>query len=446
MTAAVKHGKPVAFASLQGLAELLLYFPALVALYIAVPHMFLAFPLWLAVWFGFYMLGYAFHYAFPGVRQWQSLLAAVAVPGICVWLMAGPVFDSVLNFALWLTAWSRGRQNRLWGWDDSFPIGLLWIGMICYFLASFLFPLFLATRHYAPWVTGMGIAALALTLYRGNRATLESESLGKQAESKPIVAHETKWRNRALVLAVFIVIVLIAAFRAITAAVEQAASFLIFGTVGLLRKLMGLFDFDDAESTPPPKDPFTGDMLPQGEPSAFARLMEKIIYGVGVLLLLAVALGLLYVLGKYVKRWLKRFMGWYGERLEQAPQTGYVDEKQSLLDGREWALERARQWKRRIGDLFRKEPGWEELADNRERIREAYRRLLLGRIAGGYEHDVTRTPRETGEEMDRRTPLGQDESGVIGLYEDARYGGKDVTDEQAAKAKALFRSGGTGRK
>ncbi|MDF2714287.1 MAG: hypothetical protein K0R28_1212 [Paenibacillus sp.] len=442
----MKHGKAIAFAWLQGLAELLLFYPVLVALYIIVRHPSLEFPLWLAVLSVVYTLGYSFHYAFPGVKQWQALLVAFAVPGLFAWLAAGPTFGIVLNYALWAFGWIRGRQNRLWGWESSFPSGLLFIGMFGYFIASFLFPYFLVTWHYAPWVTGLGIPALALTLYRGNSSTLDSESQGTNDEKKPIVGYETRWRNRALVLAVFALIVFIASFRTIAGAAKQAASFLFHGMLDLLRMLLGLFVQETTESTPPPKEPFTDDLLAQGEPSAFALLMEKVIYWVGVVLLLAVTLGALYVVGTLAKRWLRRFMGWYGERLETAPEAGYVDEKQSLLDAREWALDRARQLKQRFDGLFRKEPGWEDFADNRERIRQAYRRLLLGRIAGGYGHDTTRTPRETGEEMGRQSPLGKDETAVIRLYEEARYGSIDVSDERAAQAKALFRSGEGGRK
>ncbi|TMV50837.1 DUF4129 domain-containing protein [Paenibacillus mesophilus] len=443
----MKHGKAIVFACLQGLAELLLYFPILVALYITVRHPALEFPLWLALWSGLYTLGYSFHYAFPGVRQWQALLMALAVPGLFAYLADGPALGFVLNYALWALAWIRGRQNRLWGWDSSFPSGLMIICMVGYFIASFLFPYFLVTWHYAPWVTGLGIPALALTLYRGNSSTLDSESSqGTNDEKKPIVGFETRWRNRALVLAVFALIVLIASIRTIAGAAKQAASFLFHGTIDLLRKLLGLFVSETAESTPPPKEPFTDDLLAQGEPSAFALLMEKVIYWVGVVLLLAVTLGALYVVGTLTKRWLRRFMGWYGERLEATPEAGYVDEKQSLLDAREWALDRARQLKQRIDDFFRKEPGWDDFADNRERIRQAYRRLLLGRIAGGYGHDVTRTPRETSEEMGRQAPLGEGETALIRLYEEARYGSEDVSDERAVQAKALFRSGEGGRK
>lgn len=442
----MKHGKPIGLALLQSWAELLPYFPVLVALYIGVPHMTLAFPLLLAISSGIYMLGYAFHYACPGARQWQSLLVAIAVPASCAWLVSGPPLGIALQFALWLLAWVRGRQSRVWGWDESFPSALLWIGLVGYFAASLLFPHFLATRPYAPWVTGLGIVTLAFAMYRGNRSTLDSESVGKTGESKPIVAQETKWRNRALVLATFAVIVLIAAIRVISEAVGRAVSFLFNATVDLLNKLMSLFASDETTPTRPPQEWIDGQLPAPEEPSAFVRLLEKLVYGIGVLLLLALAAGLLYVLGKHVRRWLKRFMGWYGERVEQKPETGYVDEKQSLLDTREWALDKARKWKQRIGELFRREPGWDDFADHRERIRHAYKRLLLDRIAGGYEHDATRTPRETGEEMDRRAPLGDDEAELIRLYEEARYSGRELSDEQAAKARALFRAERSGRK
>nr|WP_146250242.1 DUF4129 domain-containing protein [Paenibacillus flagellatus] len=439
----MRHGQRIAAAWLQGLAEMLFAFPVLAAVYIAVPGWTLSAPLWLAALSLAYALGYAFHRAFPAVRHWQSVLAAVAVPALGAWLMAGSAVAVGANFALALVAWVRGRQNRLYGWDRSFVPGIAWIGMIGYFLASFFYPRFDVTAPFAPWVTGFGIGALALALYRTNGSTLDKESLSTDAASKPRLSGETKWRNRALVFALFALILALAAFRTIASAVKEAALFVFGGVYALLLQLFNLFGSGPVgpePASPPPQD--LGPLFEPAKPSAFAKVMENIMYGAVIVLLAAAAIALLYVGGKYVRRWLKRLMGWYGERLESGLEAGYLDEKQSLMDGREWARERAEAWKRRFADLFRKEPGWDDLADNRERVRHAYRRLLLGRMAGGYAHDEARTPRETGRELERRTPLGPDEAAALRLYEDARYGGKAVSDEQAAAVKPLFRSGG----
>lgn len=435
--------KRLVLAWLQGLAELLLYYPVLVALHAFVPHMTPAFPSWLASLSGFYMLGFLFYAALPNVWRWLALLAALAIPAAAAWLMSGPSLLVVLvHYILWLLAWVRGGQNRRWGWTNSFPSGLLWIGMIGYFLASFLYPHFSETAHYAVSITVFGLLSLGLTLYRANSLTLRSESVGPEHAERS-VSSETKWRNRFLVFAVFAAIVFIAAFGAIASAVKRAASFVFFGAIDLIRRLFSLFDKESGVSEPPPPMDSSPGLLPVEEPSAFALFMEKVLYWAVAILLVFAALWLLFIAGKYAKRWLKRFMGWYGERLE-APKEGYVDEKQSLLDAREWVRAQADQVKRRFVDAFRKQPGWDELADNRERVRHAYRRLLLNRIAAGYKHSEARTPHETGVELERRAPLDRAERAAIPLYEDVRYGGKDVSDEQAEAAglRSLFGSEG----
>lgn len=433
------HAKRLALAWLQSLAELLLYFPFLVALYVVVPHMNPSFPLWLAVLSVFYALGYAFHDAFPSVWRWLALLVPVVVAGGAAWLTPSRTWLVLaVHFILWLLAWIRGRQNRLWGWDNSFPSGLLWIGLIGYFAASFLYPHFFATLPYAPWVTGFGIAALGLSLHRTNALALKSESGEKSGAAKTQTGNVTKWRNRIMIWGLFALILFLAAFRSIAAAARQAGEFLLSGAFELIRKLLRLLDMGEGQPEQQRQQTDISELLGQGEPSAFALFMEKLLYWVVAALLIVAALWLLYVLGKQANRWLKRLLDWYGDRLDGREAAGYTDEKESLMDGREWTRQRTRQWKERLSTLLRKEPGWDELADNRERVRRAYLLLLRGRIAAGYKHDEARTPRETGRELERRAPLGKEETAVFPLYEEVRYGGKDVSDERAAEVKSLF--------
>lgn len=430
------HVKRFALAWLQGAVEIFVYFPVFVALYVLFPHIYPDFAVSLAGLSVFYLLGYAFHYVFPSVWRWVGLLAAVALPGALAWLLSEHAFN-VNIFLPALLAWFRGRHNRLSGWDSSFPAGLLWIGLLLYFFASFLYPRMAQTWQYAPWVTGFGIVTLALTLYRTNALTLKSEQTGMGGGERTQVSRETKWRNRSLVLTLFAIIVFIAAFRTIASAFKQAGEFLFYGAIRLYLKFLSLLG--DGQSTPPPKRQLEDDLLDQsGEPSSFALIMEQVLYAIGILLTLALLIWLLVFLSKHIRRWIAQLLGWYGERLDDRGGAGYVDEKESLLDGREWTRQRTKQWKERIAGLFRKEPGWDELADNRERVRRAYLLVLLGRIAAGYKHSEARTPRETGRELNRRAPLGQEETAVLSLYEEARYSGKPITDEDAAKVKRLF--------
>jgi uncharacterized membrane protein YqaE (UPF0057 family) len=425
---------------LQGAAELMLFCPALVAVHVAIPWSKPPFLAELALMSVVYALGFAFHDTFKAVKHWQSAVAALLVPAVAAGLASGTGVAFPIPFILLMAAWIRGRQNRLRGWDRSFPAGAGWIGMIGYFFASVIFPRVGATEPYAPWMTGLGIAALALTLYRTNSSTLIKESLPADAAMKPSVAADTRRRNQALMLGLFAVIVVIGSIRPIAEAIAGAGRALLAAVVRLVKLLLGLLGSGSQEPAPPPAQP-QPDMdalLPPGEPSAFAVLLEKLLFGVVIVLLAAAAVGLLYFGGKWAAQWLKRAMRWYGERLTSGDEMGYTDERQQLIDGREWARERAELWKRRIAGLFRREPGWDDLPDNRERARHAYRRLLLMRIAAGYEHDAARTPRETGRELTRHTPLSQVEKAAIELYEEARYGGKDVPDERAAELKKLF--------
>jgi hypothetical protein len=434
----MRHLKNLALAWLQGLAELLLYFPVFAAVYVIVPRFALSVPEWLAVISVMYALGYAFHYMLRSVWQLLAWIGSVAVPAACAWQIGGSPLMIAVSFLSFAAAWIRGRQNRLRGWDRSFSTGVWWIGMIGYFIASFVYPRLDETAPFSPWITGFGIVALALTLYRTNSSTLDKESQSR--EGAPI-AGETRWRNRALLFGLFALILLLASFRTLAAAAAQAGAALFGGAIALLLQLLNMLRPEEAERSNPPQQPLDlSQLFGESKPSALALFLQKVMYIVVALIMLAAAIWLLYLLVKHGKRWLHRFMGWYGERLESSD-TGYVDEKQSLLDSKEWARERADAWKRRFTGWFGKEPGWDDLTDNRERVRHAFKRLLLGRIAGGYKHHDARTPRETGRELIRRSPLRPDEETALRLYEEVRYGGKEVSDEQAAEVKTLFGAG-----
>lgn len=445
--------KRIVMAWLQGSAGLLLGFPFLLGLYAVIDSP-LAFPIWLAALSFFCTFGYIIVGAIRTAKRWPSLLAACALPLLCAWLVPRGILAYPYTYAhatvnpdaayagLWLLASLLGRQIRLslLAGGPSFGAGVWWLGMVGYFLASIFYPFISrTTAAYASWVNILGFITLAITLYQTNRSTLDKESVDTKEEQTD-VDKETKFRNRTFISALFALIAGIAAIPIIARVAKQAAVYL-FGL------LLWLLETVAPTNTGRPKRPKSdmSDLIEDKEPSAFALFMEKLLLGVAIVLLLAMALLILYVLGKYAIRWLKRFLGWYGERLEKAPKTGYVDEKEVLMESREWANELFGGLKRRLTGWLHKEPGWDELADNRERIRHAYRSLLLGKIARGYEHDEALTPRETSRKLNRREPLGPDEAAAFRLYEDVRYGSRDVPDEQAAEVKPLFRTGGQSR-
>ncbi|MDF2725612.1 MAG: hypothetical protein K0Q59_5289, partial [Paenibacillus sp.] len=314
-------------------------------------------------------------------------------------------------------------------------VGIWWIGMVGYFFTSLLYPFFRNTEPYTTWINLFGIVTLAITLYQTNRSTLAKESLESGALKLTRIGKETLFRNRALLITLFTIIVAIAALPFLIYAAKQVWS----AFIALLKWLASSFTTDDFDR---PLEEMGDSYLQPSEPSLFALIMQKVIVVVAIIVIVALAALLIYALYKLIRRWLKRFLGWYGERLEKDPKEGYVDEKEKLLESKEWVGEAFNRVKQRIAGWLHKEPGWDELADNRERVRHAYRRLLLGRIARGYSFDAALTPRETGGEMGRRAPLEADESATIPLYEDVRYGDREPTDEQAAAVKPLFRGDG----
>ena len=439
----MRHVKRIAFAWLQGWLDLLMLFPIVTTVYVLLPIgarqiSLPPFPIWLAVISLFYLAGFLFASLMRSLRFWLAALSA-AVPLFCAWLLNGrPAYVFAAIAVLWTVAWIRGMMNRLMGFDRLSEVGLWWMAIVCYFAASFVYPRFDLTQPYAPWVNALGIAALALTLYRSNNLALVRESMSEDGEESGTFNAETKRRNRLLVTGLIVLILTVSVLPAIAAAVKQAHAFL---SSLIFRVLSGPADGSDPQR-PEGQLPETGGLAETGETSMLAAFFGGVLYVLAILVLAALAAVLAIIIGKRVARWVKRILEQYRERAEdEEADPGYEDEKQSLFEGAEAVRERVLGWRRRIMMRLRKEPDWDELSDNRERVRSAYRRLLLMRMLGGYIHDEARTPRETGQALESQAPLRQDEASAIRMYESVRYGGKDVSDEQAARIKTLFRRG-----
>lgn len=425
--------------ALQAGAEVVLLMPFMIALFATIWEPALSLPLWIAIWLGLYAAGYTLHAVWQRLRRGISLLLGVAAVGALVWAAGGSMGETVSLALLWTIAWVRGSLNRLSGWAGSLPSGAMLLSLAGYFIASIVFPIFPQTRSYASWIPVLGIVTLALTLYRGNASVLESETAGSGTDGRsPEVAHETKRRNRMFVLGVLAVVLCIAAIKPIASAVRWLMGTVASGVGAVLSFLRDLFSSGEVVEPPQPEQRPDNGLLTAEPPSELALLLDQILYAIGILLVVVIGLFALYWLSKKLNIWIKRWMEWSSERLTAPTDIGYTDEQEKLADSRDWARKRAQRWKRKLGDFVRKQPGWDDLSDNRARIREAYRRLTLGKIAGGHRYDPAQTPRELGEEWNKRHPLDTKEAGLIDVYQDARYASDAIADEKAKQAKPWF--------
>ncbi|GJM72861.1 hypothetical protein HMSSN036_50770 [Paenibacillus macerans] len=159
----------------------------------------------------------------------------------------------------------------------------------------------------------------------------------------------------------------------------------------------------------PPMQP----MLPAAEahePGIWSRLLDIAFYSIGILAL-AAALGFgLYWLyrnaGGVWRRAIDRLLDLLRREKAVEENAAYRDEEVRIFTW-EAALKK---WKKAGAALLRpgKAERWEELRDNRERVRYLYRRMLQAERKGGYRIKLHLTPYETALDIRRERAAKRD--------------------------------------
>jgi hypothetical protein len=178
----------------------------------------------------------------------------------------------------------------------------------------------------------------------------------------------------------------------------------------------------------------------QGEPAAFWVILETIAKWIAIILGIVAALYLLYRLCKLAIIGLKALYAWIMERLMAGESMSmrdqdYEDEVEKLAD----FSELAQQWRDRLRSMFEREPSerWDRLTNNLERIRYLYRQAIRRIILEGYRYEPSQTPRELKAGVDRWKGQARLPEELVRYYEEARYGGKELSDQQIAAVRKV---------
>ncbi|RRJ63561.1 hypothetical protein EHV15_11970 [Paenibacillus oralis] len=299
---------------------------------------------------------------------------------------------TILRASFWFAA---GAFCWLQGVTAALRIGnfrLYWSGVALYFAAGIAFPRIPGLEGTVPLLTWSGAACLALALFVTNNSLLRYSSLsGDPAERLP---GGLKRHNRLFIGVIVIVSLALAA---------GAGGWLGRLLWGLLKTFVRWLA-RPGEQGPPPEQavelPPMQPMLPAAEahePGIWARLLDIAFYSIGILAL-AAALGFgLYWLyrnaGGVWRRAIDRLLDLLRREKAVQENAAYRDEEIRIFTW-EAALKK---WKKAGSALFRsgKAERWEDLRDNRERVRYLYRRLLKAEREGGYRIKPHLTPYET---------------------------------------------------
>ncbi|MCE5342415.1 MAG: hypothetical protein LLF96_02345 [Eubacteriales bacterium] len=350
--------------------------------------------------------------------KWRKPLFALAVvltasehallflPAHAVQLMT--FLSTLLTMLLLMPAMSRPSHMEWTASQISIGIGL-----------------YLAGLALAQWDAFTGVKVvmslffsvyLVMSVFYFNRLTLLSTADADKA------AGLFRYNRRLLTLCCLIAIP-IANFDAVKAAVKDAALWLARAAVVVMMFIASLFP---TSSLPPGDGAADSASLDMGaeaaEPGTFAQIMEKIAIVVAVILLAALAIIVLYQIGKMLRKLIRKV--W--KRLQAYSKKigdDYEDSSETLLvwrDVQNTVKQKWEQYRRRARIV-----PWDQLTA-REAVRRIYALLLLRSKQSDPALTVQETLANGGMGL---TPENAME--LAALYDEARYSDHAISDERA---------------
>ncbi|WP_141501282.1 DUF4129 domain-containing protein [Paenibacillus luteus] len=411
----------------QGIIELFFYLPVLLIVGV---YLLPAASLW--VWIATLPLCYwaaslllqKFLRLRYGIRLLLAVLIGLLHSGIILSITGSglPVLPLVMCSLVAAITAIKGMSAQTRGWLISFSNTQMLIGVALYIgmqpLKLFLFK---ALVDYNGILIVCGIASVILLFFFANERHLNSETVDS-AKSSATLAF--KRQNRLLIIIVVILISVLALFRQIQQMVER-----FFHSV--IDRMMNWLNRPGKEeiTEEPPGNPQAPEM-PQGEvkpPSEWMLILEQIIKIVGIVLLIAAVVVLMYFIIKKVMKWAMLLAAKLQERGADRANGGdsYTDEIESLM-----TLTKLRE---RMGNRLKKllprkrtfTQEWNELTTNTEKIRYLYSYFLRTGTEQGYKAKAHMTPRETAADLAKWNDGKLKHEGMqsfIDVYEETRYG------------------------
>jgi hypothetical protein len=376
---------------------------------------------------------------------WKRISIALVMGCLFAAIVVGVSWYALPMFAVGLITLLQAMsvQNRIW------DLKLYWLGIAGYFFAGLIFANVPALEGYLPALSAAGCLCVAVALFLTNLVTLRGASFA--ADGGRGVPSALRRHNRIYVG------VIIAGVVLLTAAIGNLlGATLLAGLRAVLRWLLTRPQ-PDPEPLPPPETAPMQPLLPidSAEPSLLSKLLDILVYTVFTLALIAAAVYLLVWLyrngGGMWKRWIDRLLSFLLRSSKQTEEgAGYVDEETGVFH---WDAVKLSVRESLFGRFFRGrgEERWEDIGDNRERVRYLYRRWLRALIASGYRGRASLTPAETAADVERWEKEKAEESGrgksaksgkpdprLIALYNQARYSNGGIDDEEVEKLRKFL--------
>ncbi|GAA4877370.1 hypothetical protein GCM10023310_66610 [Paenibacillus vulneris] len=416
---------------LKGCIELLLVLPVLLtaAVYLIPESLGLLWIITLPLGYG---AGYMLNHLLSMRRAYLQLIASVCLAAMYSYGLFGSSYVAIVSLLVSFITVYRGIRLVWIPWDIYFPVNFYVFGLILYFISSVVLHFVESFEPYMPYLLWGGLVSLIITLFAANESNMKQETLS--GDKEPVIAAEMMWQNRLLVMLILAVILLVVLFRQL----GEAVMWLLYQSLHWLQALFSGSAEQPVPETPkaPPKVPMN--LSGSEEPALWLVWLQKIMYFVvGGLVVLGCLLAVYLVLRR-VPRLFRLLLSWLAGKLhsegKRTSKIGYEDDVESLMDWEALNDKLLSGWKRMFAGSGREK--WEDLQDNKQRIRYLYRNWLRQSMRRGYLFKSFLTPRETGSEVEQWS--GKEISSadaLLNLYEQARYGDKPVTDEELTMAK-----------
>ena len=191
----------------------------------------------------------------------------------------------------------------------------------------------------------------------------------------------------------------------------------------------------------PNDDGSAPDMSDVGEGKSISLpFLEKMFEILGnvllVLAFIAVFALILYVLYRLIRLLVKSVNSWFNRHAGEGYNSEYTEESEQLLSWENARKEILDRFRENVKKTFRREPKWEELPDDRTRVRTAYQHALAAHVKLHHEA-VNQTPEQMIREMAGHN-LTLDRDAFARSYNKARYSEHDLTLEEVQNARNAF--------
>lgn len=420
--------QPFKRAIVLGLVEMILILPILLAISAFIlPHHDL--PFWIAM---LGLVGLVGFFLARLINRLHTVLGIMIQCAISFFLFLS-IFD--YSFAGWIggllgcITFIRGVLYANHPWEELISTTSLWYGVFFYFVASVMFVFFQRHAPLLPVIYILGSLNLLGALFVGNVLHLRMEAGFSQGAKR--VSHDVK-RNNYVYVGLFSLVVTVLWLSGIA---RIAFTFLRDLLLGWLTKRSN--DYEDVAPQPPmPSEvPYFDEVAETSEPSWIDTLISILIYLLGG----AISLFLLFIILRLIVNTLTRLVRsvlayWSRRGKKSSIEWGFEDEKNVLLERNKlkpnWSL-----WTRRS------KVKWEQLMNNRDRIRYLYKNSVEQAIEEGFAYRTSDTPSETIRKMrEKGHVLDSQAWELLELaYNSGRYGHHDPTDDTIRRLREQLR-------